>query len=260
MPGGTCRGLDVVYLFADAVYESLRRQAGCREGILVTWAIVSDGRKMLVHLSPGGAVRGLDGALPGPGAPGAEDAVEGDDGRGAGADPGGGSHARPLLKLYLEAIRDAPYLERGCGLVAEVVARFEGEYPSAMRRLQEDLEGSLAPLRLPAARRRHVQTTNLVERSFEEERRRAKVLPPFRSERECLKPVFAVLWRASKRGAGAVQRARAEAAATLPGGATAPGGSAEGGSGCHRGMTQTAFTESRGLDRGARLKGRKPWT
>jgi transposase-like protein len=31
-------GLDVVYLFADAVYESLRRQAGCREGVLVTWA------------------------------------------------------------------------------------------------------------------------------------------------------------------------------------------------------------------------------
>ena len=39
-------------------------------------------------------------------------------------------------------------------------------------------------------------STNLVERSFEEERRRAKVLPRFRTEKECLKLVFAVLWRA----------------------------------------------------------------
>jgi len=88
---------------------------------------------------------------------------------------------------------------RGRRLVAEVVARFEQEYPSAMRSLQEDLEANLAQLRLPAAHRKHVRTTNLVERSFEEERRWAKVLPRFRSERECLKLVFAVLWRASER-------------------------------------------------------------
>jgi len=44
-----------------------------------------------------------------------------------------------------------------------------------------------------------VRTTNLVERSFEEERRRAKVLPRFRTEKECLKLVYATLWRASER-------------------------------------------------------------
>jgi transposase-like protein len=106
---------------------------------------------------------------------------------------------RPLLKPYLEAIRDAPDVERGRRLVAEVVERFGWQYLSAMRSLQEDLEASLAHLHLPAAHRKHVRTTNLVERSFEEERRRAKVLPRFRSERECLKLVFAVLWRASER-------------------------------------------------------------
>ncbi len=106
---------------------------------------------------------------------------------------------RPLLKPCLEAIRDAPDIERGRRLVAEVVERFGREYPSAMGSLQEDLEASLAHLRLPAAHRRHVRTTNLVERSFEEERRRARVLPCCRSERECLKLVLAVLWRASER-------------------------------------------------------------
>ena len=218
-------GLDVVYLFADAIYESLRRQAGCREGILVTWAILSDGSKVLVHLSLGNKERYEDWlehfrdlvrrGLKTPltvttdGAPGLIQAVEA-------IWPEAErircwvhkmrnvldkvpEEARPVLKPYLEAIRDAPDIERGRRLVAEVVERFGREYPSAMRSLQEDLEASLAHLRLPAAHRKHVRTTNLVERSFEEERRRAKVIPRFRSERECLKLVFAVLWRASER-------------------------------------------------------------
>jgi putative transposase len=44
---------DVVYLFADAVYESLRREAGCKEGIFVAWGILSDGRKVLLSVSLG---------------------------------------------------------------------------------------------------------------------------------------------------------------------------------------------------------------
>ncbi len=44
-----------------------------------------------------------------------------------------------------------------------------------------------------------MRTTNLIERSFEEERRRRKVIPRFRTEKECLKLVFATLWRASER-------------------------------------------------------------
>jgi len=80
-----------------------------------------------------------------------------------------------------------------------VLGRLERDYPSAARCLREDLDASLAQLKLPAAHRWSVCTTNLVERSFEEERRRSKVLPRFRSERECLKLVFGVLWRASER-------------------------------------------------------------
>jgi len=49
-----------------------------------------------------------------------------------------------------------------------------------MRSLVEDLPASLAHLRLPPVHRRHIRTTNLVERSFEEERRRAEVIPRFR--------------------------------------------------------------------------------
>ncbi len=106
---------------------------------------------------------------------------------------------RPILKSYLEAVRDAPDYEAGRRLADELMGRFESDYPSAMRAFRDDLEASLAHLKLPYVHRRHVRTTNLIERSFEEERRRAKVIPRFRTEKECLKLVFATLWRSSER-------------------------------------------------------------
>lgn len=217
--------LEVVYLFADAVYESLRRQVGMKEGLLVTWTILADGSKVLVHLCLGNQEstehwlehfrdlvrRGLPAPLTATtdGAPGLIRAVEtmwpeaerircwvhkmrnvldkvppaeqGD------------------LKPYLQAVRDAPDYATGKWLADELIERFERSYPSAMRSFAEDLDASLAHLKLPAVHRKAVRTTNLVERSFEEERRRAKVLPRFRGEKECLKLVYAVLWRASER-------------------------------------------------------------
>jgi transposase-like protein len=218
-------GHDVVYLFADAIYESLRQQAGLKEGILVTWAILLDGSKVLIHMSLGNKESYEDWlehfrdlvrrGLPTPltvttdGAPGlikaacaiwpeaqrircwvhkmrnVLDKVP--------------EEVRPLLKPYLEAVRDAPDIETGRRLAEEVVARFGDAYPSAMRSFQEDLEASLAHLEVPAVHRKHIRTTNLIERSFEEERRRAKVIPRFRTEKECLKLVFATLWQASER-------------------------------------------------------------
>ena len=65
--------------------------------------------------------------------------------------------------------------------------------------LEDDLQASLAHLKLPSLHQKTVRTTNLAERGFVEERRRAKVIPRFRSERECLKLVFGTLWRASER-------------------------------------------------------------
>ena len=46
-------GFPVVYLFLDAVFESLRRQSGGKEGILCAWAICADGRKVLLHMELG---------------------------------------------------------------------------------------------------------------------------------------------------------------------------------------------------------------
>jgi transposase-like protein len=47
--------------------------------------------------------------------------------------------------------------------------------------------------------RKAIRTTNLLERTFEEEKRRTKVIPRFFDEKSCLKWVFATLIRVSQR-------------------------------------------------------------
>jgi transposase-like protein len=219
-------GFDVVYLFCDAVYESLRQQAGCKQAILVTWGILLDGSKVLIHLSLGNKesqsswqehFRSLiQRGLPNPltvtsdGAPGCVAAIE--------ATWPSAERIRcwvhkmrnvlekvsedqhEAIKRLLFDVRDAPNHamgeQRAEALITELKAR--GLHQAAAC-LEDDLDASLAHLKLPLRHRKTVRTTNLCERSFVEQRRRAKVLPRFRSEKECLKLVYATLWRSSER-------------------------------------------------------------
>ena len=80
-----------------------------------------------------------------------------------------------------------------------MIARFEAQYPAAMKSFADDLAASLAHLRVPVAHRRYVRTTNLIERSFVEESRRTKVIPRFFIERSFLKLAFGAVERASRR-------------------------------------------------------------
>ncbi len=96
-----------------------------------------------------------------------------------------------VMALRVEGQRCDVGTPSGYLLHSQVFGRFGSAYHSAMRAFQDDLEVSLAHLKLPYVHRRHVRTTNFVERSFDEERRRAKVIPRFRTEKECLKLVFA---------------------------------------------------------------------
>lgn len=215
----------VLYVFLDALYEALRRQGRTREGLLCAWGICEDGRKVLLHLSIGNSesyeswrdfLRDLvKRHLPTPlsvttdGAPGLLRAVEevwpkslrvrcwAHKMRNILAKVP--EDAQAEVKAFLEAVRDAPTPEAGRQAAEHVLAQFSATYPAALRSFSDDLEASLAHLELPLAHRKFVRTTNLIERSFEEERRRTKTLPRFFSERSGLKLAFAVLWRASQR-------------------------------------------------------------
>lgn len=216
---------DVVYLFADAVYESLKQQACCKQAVLVSWGILRDGSKVLLHMSLGNkesqegwlehfrslVSRGLPTPLTvtSDGAPGCIKAVEGmwpeaerircwvhkmknvldkvpDE-------------SRETIRRLLTDVRDAPDHETGERRAAAFIEQYRSKLPSAVACFEDDLAASLNHLKLPSLHHKSIRTTNLVERGFEEERRRSKVIPRFRTEKECLKLVFATLWRASER-------------------------------------------------------------
>lgn len=218
-------GFAVEYLFLDAIYESLRLQGGVSEGLLCAWGILADGRKVLLSLMLGNKEsyrcwlamlrdmvrRGLRPpvSITSDGAPGLVRAIEESWPKSLRIRCWGHKMrnvldkvpdvARPEVKAHLVAIRDAPMYAAGRRTALEVLARFDRLYPTAMASLRDDLEASLAHLRLPAAHRKYVRTTNLIERSFLEERRRTKIIPRFFDERSCLKLVYATLVRASQR-------------------------------------------------------------
>ncbi len=218
-------GFAVEYLFLDAIYESLRLQGGPAEGLLCAWAILADGRKVLLHLTLGNKERyecwlamlrtmvrrGLRPpvSITSDGAPGLLRAI---------TEMWPKSlrlrcwvhkmrnvldkvpdRARAEVKAHLITIRDAPTYDAGRAAAQVVLAHFQREFPTAMASLGDDLEASLAHLKVPVAHRKHVRTTNLIERSFLEERRRTKIIPRFFDERSCLKLVYATLVRASLR-------------------------------------------------------------
>ncbi len=99
----------------------------------------------------------------------------------------------------VRAIRDAPNLEAARAQAHRVRTVYARSFPSALACLEEDLEALLVIHRLPVRHRRVVRTTNLAERSFEEERRRTKVIPRFADERSAMKLVFASLIRCAER-------------------------------------------------------------
>jgi transposase-like protein len=216
--------VDAEYLFLDAVYESLRRR-GAKDGVLCAWCITTSGRKVLLGLTVGNkeseacwteflrdlVARGLRAptSVTSDGAPGLINAIDQVFGRSLRIRCWFHRMANIRAKLppeavdevlaHARAVRDAPTNEAGEAMAASLIERFGAVYPSAMACFSDDLEASLAHLRIPARHRINVRTTNLIERSFEEERRRTKVIPRFTDERSAMKLVFATLIRCSER-------------------------------------------------------------
>ncbi len=216
--------IPVEYLFVDGIYESLRRH-GCKEAVLVGWGIASDGRKHLLHLAVGNKEseqdwteffrhmirRGLrpPTSVTSDGAPGLIKAISQVFGssirvrcwfhRLANIRAKLPDDSAPQVMAEIRAIRDAPTLDTARAQADRVINRYRREFPSAVACLEDDLEALLAVHRVPVRHRFWVRTTNLVERSFAEERRRTKVIPRLLDERSAMKLVFATLIRCADR-------------------------------------------------------------
>jgi transposase-like protein len=217
--------VEIVYLFADGLYEPMRPTGSSREAILCLWAICGDGKKRLLDVVLGNresheawlqSLRGL--VQRGLGAP----VLMTSDGA-----PG---LVAALEQVFPEALRqrclvhkvrnitqkvamaDLPQVKADvqsayyasspevARIVADtVVKKWQPSYPSAMSCFLEDFEACIAYLRCPPDHHKYIRTTNLAERAIEEERRRTKTIPRFFDEDSCLKLCYVSLMRASER-------------------------------------------------------------
>ena len=81
-----------------------------------------------------------------------------------------------LKAAILESFHANSY-EQGLKKGREVIARYRQRFPSAMKCMEETLEACLQALRLPAAHHKRLRTSNLLERTFGEHKRRTKQRP-----------------------------------------------------------------------------------
>lgn len=211
-------GIDIAYMFIDALYEPLRRH-GSSLAVLCAWCITTQGRRMLLHLQTGNGEstetamdflrnmvrRGLhcpltvttDGA---PGLIAAVDQMWPKTWRVRcwfhkmqnlrGKIP---AEAWAELHAQLCDIRDAPTRDIAMQRVKTFTQTHQYAYPEACRCLLDDTDALLNHLNVPHRHRQMVRTTNLLERSFVECRRRTKTIPHLWEERHVTKLVFAVL-------------------------------------------------------------------
>ena len=97
------------------------------------------------------------------------------------------------IRTELNAIFYAASLEDALSAARRFAERFGGVYPSACEVLGTDLADCLTFLRFPQQHWKRLRTSNTLERTFREVRRRTRVIGRFPTERSALSLVWAVL-------------------------------------------------------------------
>ena len=210
----------IVALFLDAVFLPVRPD-GPKEGVLVAWGFTEDGERVLLSVMLGMReshtdwlelgrdliARGLGAPLliVGDGAPGLIKAVDqcwpASDRQHCAV-----HRLRNLLAklperdrdrirgLYWEALDDATSPADGRDRLHALVDELDrAGYTAAAKCLADDLDALVVHLRYPLRHRRRWRSTNLLERSLAEVKRRTKVMGRFPGETSCLTLVWAVL-------------------------------------------------------------------
>ena len=213
---------DIVYLFVDGVYEAIRKYTR-NQGILCAWGIMSDGRKEILHLmavesesteswkvffedmtnrglrqpllvisdGSGSLIKAINESFP-----------RADRQRCIAHKLRNLSVKLPktVQKEVLKEVKDVYYSKDKIiaeDLAGKFINKYAEIYPSMVKCFMDDLQACLTHLNYPEGHRQHIRTTNLIERAFEEEKRRTKIIPQHQNERGAMGLVFSVLIRAS---------------------------------------------------------------
>ena len=210
----------LVALFLDATFISVR-PSGPKEGVLVAWGFTEDGERVLLAVTLGMREsyedwqalgrdlisRGLGAPMliVADGAPGLNKAIEQcwpvSDRQRCCVHRARNLYAKlperereRVKRSYWQALDDA-INERDAKqrLQALVDELDKGGFTAAARCLADDLDALVVHLHYPTRHRRRWRSTNLLERSLGEVKRRTKVMGRFPGEDSCLTLVWAVL-------------------------------------------------------------------
>lgn len=219
---------DVLYFFVDGMYLKLHADQPEKQPILIAYAVLWSGRKVLLHVGLGDresyeaclgflrdmAERGLRAPLMycSDDCPGLRKALKAMWPRSLPQKCQAHKLRNILSKLprgvqaefaqRIHAVFRARDYEEGLAKGRELIERYRPRFPNAMECLARSLEECLTCLKLPFAHRIRVRTTNSLERLIEEGRRRTKVIGPMAGETAGLSLIHAVLVDASKRWHG----------------------------------------------------------
>jgi len=211
---------DLVYLFLDAVYLKLRPDDTPAEGVLVAWGVTLEGSKVLLGLQLGSResyedwldfgrdllARGLKppALLVADGAPGLWKAAR--ELWPAALEQRCTVHSlrnmtkklperlhRELKARYWRILDEATSAANARAGLLALAGDYRSAYPAAMAVIERDLEALVCHLRFPSEHRKRIRSTNLLERTFVEVRRRTKVIGRFPGETSALSLVWAVL-------------------------------------------------------------------
>ena len=213
--------VSLLALFLDAVYLPTR-PSGDKEGVLVAWGYSTEGKRVLVAVRLGQREshedwldlgrdlthRGLRSPwlVVSDGAPGLIKAIDelwpkADRGRCAvhklrnivAKLPDRTGLHEEIKGAYWTALNEAADPADAEQRLRELVAELERPYPSAAACLADDLPALCIHLNYIPRLRKRFRSSNLLERSLEEVRRRTKVIGRFPGETSCLSLCWAVL-------------------------------------------------------------------
>jgi putative transposase len=210
----------LVALFLDATFISVR-PSGPKEGVLVAWGFTAEGERMLLAVTLGMResyedwqalgrdliARGLGAPMliVADGAPGLIKAIEhcwpASDRQRCCVHRARNLYAKlperereRVKHAYWQALDDAINQRDAKQRLQALVDDLDrGGFASAAKCLADDLDALVVHLRYPPRHRRRWRSTNLLERSLGEVKRRTKVMGRFPGEDSCLTLVWAVL-------------------------------------------------------------------
>src|SRR3954447_4469441 len=229
---------DLVYCYLDAIYLKLRPEDEPAEGVLVAWGLTLEGQKVLLGLQLGSResyeswldfgrdlqARGIraPALIIADGAPGIWKATR--ELWPAAIEQRCTVHAlrnltsklperlhREVKARYWAVLDDASSASDAKAGLLGLAGDYRKAYPSAMRVIDEHVDQLVAHLRFPREHRKRTRSTNLLERTFVEVRRRTKIIGRLPGETSALSLIWAVVELASRGWRGITMTPRAVA-------------------------------------------------